>query len=135
LCGEINQVYGGIRFRGHREVVAKECPVFDYRRVLSLDDRGFMTATHPPIAPPSSTVEHKMTITRTTVSATENDRHPDVRIAQGLLLAAGEDPGPVDGIAGRKFTNAVTGFQRANGLVADGMVGPQTWEQLEDAGT
>ena len=109
--------------------------MFDYRRVLSLDDRGFMTATHPPIAPPPSTVEHKMTITRPTVSATENDRHPDVRLAQGLLLAAGQDPGPIDGIAGRKFTNAATAFQRVNGLVADGVVGPQTWAILEDTGT
>lgn len=38
LCDEINQSYrGNIVFRGHREVAAKECPVFDYRALLQLN--------------------------------------------------------------------------------------------------
>lgn len=43
LCREINAAYGGrMRFRGHREVSAKACPVFDYKAVLGLDANGFM---------------------------------------------------------------------------------------------
>lgn len=43
LCDRINQAYGGkISFHGHREVAAKECPVFDYRTLLQLDVGGRM---------------------------------------------------------------------------------------------
>lgn len=42
LCRQIDQAYGRMRFRGHREVAAKACPVFDYRTVLNLDADGFM---------------------------------------------------------------------------------------------
>lgn len=45
LCDEINEAYGGrMRFRGHREVSNKACPVFDYRAILELDDDGYMTS-------------------------------------------------------------------------------------------
>lgn len=43
LCKEINQAYDGqITFHGHREIAYKECPVFDYRFILGLDDNGRM---------------------------------------------------------------------------------------------
>ncbi|EEE46993.1 N-acetylmuramoyl-L-alanine amidase [Roseibium alexandrii] len=43
LCHQINEAYGGqIRFRGHREVAARLCPVFDYKSVLELDEHGRM---------------------------------------------------------------------------------------------
>ncbi|MDA0617531.1 MAG: N-acetylmuramoyl-L-alanine amidase [Proteobacteria bacterium] len=38
LCGEINQLYNNITFHGHCEVAAKLCPVFDYTRVLNLQE-------------------------------------------------------------------------------------------------
>lgn len=45
LCGQINAAYDGtMRFRGHSEVSSKPCPVFDYRVVLGLDDKGRITA-------------------------------------------------------------------------------------------
>lgn len=46
LCKEINSAYNGsITFHGHREVNKfKTCPVFDYRKVLSLDQYGRMPA-------------------------------------------------------------------------------------------
>jgi hypothetical protein len=46
FCDEINVAYGGIRFRGHREVAAKECPVFDYRAILGLDSGGMMSGSN-----------------------------------------------------------------------------------------
>ena len=42
FCSEIDSAYNGIRFRGHKEVAAKACPVFDYQKVLALDSDGMM---------------------------------------------------------------------------------------------
>lgn len=48
LCTQINNAYGKkIRFRGHKEVSAKTCPVFDYKTVLGLDKEGYMMASIP----------------------------------------------------------------------------------------
>lgn len=42
LCEEINQSYYNITFHGHCEVSKKTCPVFDYKKVLNLDNEGLM---------------------------------------------------------------------------------------------
>jgi N-acetyl-anhydromuramyl-L-alanine amidase AmpD len=43
LCRQIRQAYQGqVTFHGHSEVSAKECPVFNYRVVLNLDEQGSM---------------------------------------------------------------------------------------------
>ena len=46
LCREINdaalKAFRPITFHGHREVAAKECPVFDYRSVIGLTKDGFL---------------------------------------------------------------------------------------------
>ena len=53
-----------------------------------------------------------------------------VRRLQELLNALGYDCGSVDGIFGSKTKAAVLAFQKANGLGADGIVGPLTWAKL-----
>ena len=53
-----------------------------------------------------------------------------VRKLQELLNALGYDCGSVDGIFGSKTKAAVLVFQKANGLAADGIVGPLTWGKL-----
>lgn len=45
---------------------------------------------------------------------------------QARLKALGYDPGPIDGIRGRRTMAAVSQFQRAHGLEDDGLVGPKT---------
>ena len=53
-----------------------------------------------------------------------------VRKLQELLNTKGYDCGSVDGIFGSKTKAAVLAFQKANGLGADGIVGPLTWGKL-----
>ena len=49
---------------------------------------------------------------------------------QTALKARGFDPGELDGAWGRRTIAAVRAFQRANGLDAIGVVGPQTLKAL-----
>jgi uncharacterized protein (TIGR02594 family) len=57
-----------------------------------------------------------------------------VREIQQALQAAGFNPGPVDGIRGRKTIAAIKEFQKAHGLTVDGIVGPQTAAKLFPGG-
>jgi ferredoxin len=54
----------------------------------------------------------------------------DTRQIQTALQAKGFDPGPIDGVRGRKTIDAIIAFQTANGLQADGIVGPMTEAKL-----
>ncbi|HEY8980899.1 MAG TPA: helix-turn-helix domain-containing protein [Streptomyces sp.] len=54
----------------------------------------------------------------------------DVVEAQCLLRHHKLDPGPVDGIYGQQTIAAVVRFQKRAELVADGIVGPHTWQVL-----
>lgn len=43
FCQKINDIYDNkITFHGHCEVSDKECPVFDYKTILNLDDEGYI---------------------------------------------------------------------------------------------
>ncbi|QES48067.1 peptidoglycan-binding protein [Streptomyces venezuelae] len=54
----------------------------------------------------------------------------DVVEVQCLLREHGFDPGSTDGLYGQPTKDAATRFQKARGLVADGIVGPKTWGEL-----
>ncbi len=54
----------------------------------------------------------------------------NVKDIQQVLAIAGFDPGPIDGIRGRKTIAAIKQFQAANHLVPDGIVGPKTSAKL-----
>lgn len=57
-------------------------------------------------------------------------RGTEVVALQTALARKGYAPGPIDGIFGVGTRAAVVAFQRANGLVPDGIVGPLTWAAL-----
>lgn len=57
--------------------------------------------------------------------------HPTNRQIQTALKNAGYDPGVIDGKIGRRTRQAITEFQKANNLNADGKVGPKTWGLLK----
>jgi len=50
----------------------------------------------------------------------------NMREVQRKLAQYGYDPGPIDGVRGRRTINAVKQFQRDRGLENDGIVGPKT---------
>ena len=54
----------------------------------------------------------------------------DVRAVQRALTNAGFSVGEADGCFGPKTEKAVKAYQAANGLAADGIVGPETWAKL-----
>lgn len=57
----------------------------------------------------------------------------DTAAIQRALLSLGFDPGPVDGLLGKKTTAAIVAFQKASELVADGKAGPKTIAALTSA--
>jgi murein DD-endopeptidase MepM/ murein hydrolase activator NlpD len=59
----------------------------------------------------------------------------DVAALQFRLQRHGFPPGGVDGVFGPGTSNAVIGFQSANGLSADGVAGPQTVGALRGRGS
>ena len=70
------------------------------------------------------------TTTGTQPMVYRGSRGDAVRRLQELLNKKGFDCGAVDGIFGSKTYAAVVAFQKANGLGADGIVGPLTWGKL-----
>jgi peptidoglycan hydrolase-like protein with peptidoglycan-binding domain len=56
-----------------------------------------------------------------------------VKDFQQGLTDLGYDPGPVDGTFGSKTEAAVKKFQGDKGIAADGIVGPITWLNLDEA--
>jgi Uncharacterized protein conserved in bacteria len=93
---------------------------------------GSTTATQP------TTTQKTTTTSATTVPAPSvplkpGDTGAQVEVLQTALVALGYDPGKVDGDYGTATTNAVIAFQKASGLTADGVVGPQTRAALHTA--
>ena len=61
------------------------------------------------------------------------DTGDEIKELQRQLRLAGQDTGPLDGIFGPKTEAAVKAFQEAEGLAADGIVGPNTAGAIEKA--
>lgn len=57
---------------------------------------------------------------------------PEVNRIQERLQDLGHYRGPLDGIYGGGTESAVKAFQRAEEILVDGIVGPQTWDHLFD---
>jgi peptidoglycan hydrolase-like protein with peptidoglycan-binding domain len=57
----------------------------------------------------------------------------DVKYLQAALIELDFKPGEVDGVFGVYTESAVKAFQKWTAVMADGIVGPSTWEKLDDA--
>lgn len=73
-------------------------------------------------------LENGPTTTRPTLKI--GSKGPNVRLLQELLNAKGYNL-TTDGEFGKLTSASLRNFQRANGLVDDGIAGPKTWEKLE----
>lgn len=121
LCASIDDSYmKSIRFRGHCEVAAKSCPVFDYQTVLGLTLNGYRNADGSDPTPTISGKAHSYGTIRIF------DRGEPVRNLQRALNFSGAQL-QEDGLFGQITKAAVIDYQRANGLTVDGIVGVQTW--------
>jgi peptidoglycan hydrolase-like protein with peptidoglycan-binding domain len=56
-----------------------------------------------------------------------------VKDLQEALTALGLAPGPIDGAFGKKTEDAVKAFQKLKDLEVDGVVGPITWRNIDEA--
>jgi len=129
LCQEIDAAYDGkLTFHGHKEVSSKACPVYDYRKTLGLNSKGYMAETPVAISAteevPYDTEEKEEPRTQQHRVIKIMSRGEDVRLLQQVL---GID---ADGIFGRITWEAVLDFQEDNGLEEDGIVGPDTWRYV-----
>ena len=82
----------------------------------------------PPEVEPESEEKQHVTVRRTLRKGMVGE---DVKEAQGLLTDHGYPCGTIDGIFGQKTYDATVAFQKANGLVADGIIGAKTWAALD----
>lgn len=68
-----------------------------------------------------------------TVTLKPGDNGAQVKLLQSALVQLGYSPGTADGVYGTSTTTAVTAFQRAHKLAADGILGPATLAALTSA--
>ena len=89
-----------------------------------------VTPTQPQPTQPAQPTEPVQPATRPTLR--RGDRNEHVRYLQERLIEQGYYL-TADGVFGGQTESVVRSFQRANGLVADGVVGPATWQAIESA--
>lgn len=128
LCQSIDAAYPNkqIRFRGHREVSTKACPVFKYKVVLGLDSSGYMTGS-PNIAPPTSSPAPLPPRADKTTQILDNGK--PVLILQSILVLLGADL-QIDGIMGQMTAQALKAFQQKHSLLSENGLDAKTREAL-----
>ena len=84
----------------------------------------------------SQTIEELRAARERAVTTNISTRSSPVKVkghmkeVQICLQNAGFYKGKIDGVKGKSTKKAIKEFQKANGLKADGKVGPKTWELL-----
>lgn len=122
----------------HRWFAAKACPgdwIYNREGGIAAEVNrrlGVDPGPEPPKPePPEPEPQYTTTITIRNLGI--DDEGNDVKALQGILEANGHDLswcGGCDGIFGDGTEEAVMDYQRAHGLEADGVVGPDTWGAL-----
>ena len=104
------------------------------QEVLDLREAGFSTsqieAMFGASSSSSSSSSESFSYDYTVKRGSSNS---EVRELQKCLNSLGHNAGVVDGVFGGKTQSAVVSYQSANGLSADGVVGPRTGASLEDS--
>lgn len=124
LCTAINNAYNGrVTFHGHKEVAAKACPVFDYKKVLKLDEFGRLGLTGVDAA---KTKNKTGTDPEKLPDLELGDRGESVKFLQRLLFLRD------DGIFGPKTADAVKDFKEGHKLFRSDKVVSHVWRLLLD---
>lgn len=135
LCHQINRAYGyEVTFHGHCEVANKACPVFDYKNVLNLNDKGNMVPMRALDKAPIPTMQDDATgievLPTTMVTLKFGSKGGLVRDLQQSLTRLGYFTGNIDGDFGERTRAAVLAFQADNHLETDGKFGKASREAM-----
>ncbi len=111
----------------------KQQTLEEMQQPMSMETLSTMSTTAP--AAPETKVESKALEVKVEAAKLEplplgGPYKPTAIDIQTALRNAGFYAGTIDGKAGVKTKKAITEFQKANGLTADGKVGPKTWGVL-----
>jgi N-acetyl-anhydromuramyl-L-alanine amidase AmpD len=134
LVDDISQRYGGgLWVKAHRDFASTSCPGDALYRFVE-------AGCEPSVGDPSRidwdaigafVSALRASVASKPLSRRRRSRGVPVRAAQGRLRDRGFDPGPVDGVYGKKTRDAVKAFQRSVGVLkADGVIGVRTWDAL-----
>jgi Putative peptidoglycan binding domain len=131
--------------RGRRGVAAAAASVFVVVCILGgLAAAGVFSSSQAK-SPPKASTQGAPTTAATTPTPTQpvlaaptatlkpGDQGAGVKVLQRALAHLGYSPGTIDGQYGPSTVDAVTRFQRAGGLTADGILGPKTLRALSQA--
>ncbi|MFH1407003.1 MAG: peptidoglycan-binding domain-containing protein [Candidatus Omnitrophota bacterium] len=102
------------------EIEARDIRQKETERLLELEARA------------RKALEEKLYTSKIEASPKKETAKYAVKDIQMALSNSGFNAGPIDGKFGKKTKQAVIGFQRAHGLVADGVVGEKTWSKLSE---
>lgn len=132
VVGEAKARFGDGFVRTHRRYKATECP----GSFLGDWVEGGMDVAHSPHGVDWDGIgryieDLRIQVTGRPLSRWRRSRGEAVRETQKALKRRGFDPGPADGIFGRRTQSAVKAFQRSVGfLKVDGVVGGNTFAAL-----
>jgi hypothetical protein len=132
--------------RRHRGRAAVAVAVVVVCLLGGLAAAGVFSGSHPKASPatettastPATTTTPSVTKTQPAVAAPPatlkpGDQGAAVKLLQRALAHLGYSPGAIDGQYGPSTKDAVLRFQRASGLTADGILGPETLRALTRA--
>ncbi len=92
---------------------------------------GVTVVSSRPVSPAVSVTASPSVSAPVAFSELPQNASEKTRLIQAALKGAGYYAGAVDGKAGPLTQKAIEDFQGSQGLKADGVVGPVTWEKLK----
>lgn len=111
--------FGGTVASTTTEEYTKEQFIKDLQKIFGMTQTGI--------------ADSKLLAKTVTISSIKNYKHAVVKPVQKYLYALGyTEVGDADGVAGKKFSEAVVNYQKKNSCVIDGEItaGKKTWKKL-----